>query len=785
MNNVYLLLSFREHILKMDNDVRFSFVYKGSMDKKFGTFKGVFVPSTEAILGTVLFLLMPLLVADVGLISMLFIVILAHSVTISTSFSLADCATNLNTIEGGGMYALSKKSLGNAMGGSIGVQLYLAQAASIGFYCIGFAEPLQPLLSPLLGAFSPFQDFSPEGLLLQKQLLASFFFILFFIIVMGGADFTLKIQSFILFVLGVSVVVILISPLLPLSIEGKKLFLPAPNLSGNRPLTVGIFFLTFTQFFPAVTGISTGVGMSGDLKNPQKSIVRGTFTAIFVTMLIYIAVTFLFAFMDRSILLSGYKGQNPQGVLLTELFGLNKAFPQNIPGLLILLGVLFATCSSALSVFLTGPRTLQYLAKDGILPRRLDFLKDDFIEGGNEPRYAMLITFVLGISIIWMGSINFAAIIVGILFLVVYGWVNGAAFLERISRNPTFRPTFRGHWAVSLYGFLSCLVAISLFNWKVGILIFLSQYILFRLILKYKAEGKLEGVWWGFLFRMITHALERLQGIVQGSRNWRPVITSFAYREDLEIWKKIAFLSEKMASYQGLISLNLLTPLKVYEEPAHCGSLSVPAVEIVTASPSQAVISLMQGCQHSGIAPNTVLMQYHSKLENVKILNQALFQDKNILFLKNGERLKTGGLLDIWWRGEQNGNLMVLLAYIMNLASDIRERYDIRIIRKLGEQEERINAEKELKTLLKNARLNGEVLILDDSSQTFKSALEKVSSSSSLIMMGLPGNYTGNNGTRSLFKLNEFFFDKEISGYDALPAILFIRSAKLMTIMED
>ncbi len=755
------------------------------MEKKFGTFKGVFVPSTEAILGTVLFLLMPLLVADVGLFPMLLIVILAHSVTISTSFSLADCATNLNTIEGGGMYALAKKSLGNAMGGSIGVMLYLAQAASVGFYSIGFAEPLQPLIAPLLDFFAPFQDFSPGGILFQKQLLASFFFILFFIIVMAGADFTLKIQILILAVLGLSVGAIFVSPFLDLDYEGIKLFQALPDIKGNRPLTIGIFFLAFTQFFPAVTGISTGVGMSGDLKDPRKSIVYGTFSAILVTMAVYIAVTVLFAFIDTSVLLTGYDGENPQGRLLTDLFGLGKPFPAGLPGLLVLLGVLFATCSSALSVFMTGPRTLQYLAKDGILPRKLDFLQKDFKASGTEPRYALIVTFFLGISIIWMGNINFAAIIVGILFLVVYGWVNGAAFLERISRNPSFRPTFKGHWLISLYGFLSCLAAISLFNWKVGVLIFLSQYWMFRLILKYKAEGKLEGVWWGFLFRLITRALENLQGIVQGSQNWRPVISSFAYREEYDIWKKIGFLSEKLASYQGLVSLTILAPPKQTDTPADCSSLSIPAVEIFSGNPGQTVLDLMQSCQHSGIAPNTVLMQYHSKLENVKILNKALSLDKDILFLKNGERFKTGGLLDIWWRGEQNGNLMVLLAYIMNLSSEERDRYDIRIIRKLGKDEDKQSAETELDSLLKVARLNGEILILDDGEMTFKESLEKVSSSTSLIMMGLPGNYVSENGNRSLFKLNEFFFDKEISGYGNLPAILFVRSSRPMKLMED
>jgi hypothetical protein len=68
--------------------------------KKFGTVKDVFIPSTEALLGTVLFFLLPVLTADVGLIAVTSIIVPAHTATIATSFSIADCATNLNTIGG-------------------------------------------------------------------------------------------------------------------------------------------------------------------------------------------------------------------------------------------------------------------------------------------------------------------------------------------------------------------------------------------------------------------------------------------------------------------------------------------------------------------------------------------------------------------------------------------------------------------------------------------------------------------------------------------------------------
>ena len=115
--------------------------------KRFGTFSGVFVPSFEAILGAVLFIILPMLTGVLGFWQMALIIVLANTVTLSTGFSISDCTTNLVKVGAGGMYAISKSSLGKAFGGSIGIQLFIAQAASIGFYCIAFATPLQAIFA--------------------------------------------------------------------------------------------------------------------------------------------------------------------------------------------------------------------------------------------------------------------------------------------------------------------------------------------------------------------------------------------------------------------------------------------------------------------------------------------------------------------------------------------------------------------------------------------------------------------------------------------------------------
>jgi len=735
---------------------------------KFGTFKGVFVPSTEAILGTVLFLLMPVLIADVGLWAMLGVIILAHTVTFATSFSIADCATNLNDIGPGGMYALSRRSLGKALGGSIGVQLYFAQAASIGFYSIGFAEPLRAIVAPMLDSFDVFAATDPGSILMQKQIIATAFFFVFFVIVMVGADFTLKIQTLILFVLGASIITVIISPFFNVTYEGVAVFSENFNLTGNRGLTMGLFFMTFAQFFPAVCGIDAGIGMSGDLKDPRKSLVKGTFSAIGVTFVLYLVAAVVFSMMDKNVLIESYAGDVPVGVLLTDIINYADKFPSNILGLILVIGVLFATGSSALSVFMTSPRTLQSLAINDVLPNRLKFFGNDFRKGGNEPRFATILSGILGLAVIWSGSISTASMIVGILFIVVYGWINGSAFLERISGNPGFRPTSKNHWSVSLYGFLICVVAIMLFDPLVGLGIIFSQYIIFKMILKYKAQNRIEGVWWGIIFTLSTKWLKVLKKLVQGSKNWRPVVAAVSGPKEDSAHEKIAFFASFIERHKGLVHLNALgrtTPFNDY---------GIPTENIEYEDLDDTVKALLTTSHPAGIETNTVLIEYMKKLNTISVIRMMLKRKKNVLLLKNSEKLEKLERIDIWWRGEMNGNLMVLLAYIINCPR-------IRIIRMVEGQETYENDRREMKELLEKARLVGEVVIIEREDLPFGEVLTKYSSQADLIMMGFPGKISED---KKSFILDEFFFDRQIANYDDLPATLFVKSVQILELFE-
>ncbi len=760
---------------------------------KFGTFKGVFVPSTEAILGTVLFLLLPVLTADLGLMRMLMIVVLAHTVTFSTMFSISDIATNLNTIGGGGMYALIKRSLGKAMGGSIGIQLFIAQAASIGFYSIGFAEPLHSILGPILQKIPPLSGVTPADILFQKQILSSVIFVVFFTIVMFGADFTLKVQTLILYVLGISILAISISPLFRFEPEGKILFegLENLNMNGNREITLGIFFVAFAQFFPAVTGVDAGVGMSGDLKDPKRSLVKGTVYSIAITFIVYLTATFVFSLMNKDLLITGYtKNGDAAGYLLPDILSAAKGFPGNIFGVTILIGILFATGSSALSVFMTAPRTLKSLTNDGVLPRFMNIFSQDIKAGGNEPRYAVLLSFVIGFGVIWMGDISMAAMIVGICFLIVYGMLNGAAFLERISGNPSFRPTSRGHWTISLYGFLSSMIIITLFSVRVGLVVLLLQFIIFRLILKYKSGGRLEGVWWGVMFYFITKGLKSLKSIVQGTKNWRPIVTSIGFSSRPAAAANIKLVSDMLLSFKGLVNMNVL---RRYEEKETGMELmdeesDLPLKDVEVKDPTLAMLSILQISYIGGLHSNTILFDYNPELDNIKIFSRILSLNKNILLLKSESRIEETGLdpIDIWWRGEKNGNLMVLIAYIINSAIELRTGKEIalRIIRKAGPDEDPSDAKKEMKELLAKARLEGEVIILPHSQENFTDTLRNISGKAGLIMIGLPGQFVTEN-EKKVFRFDRSFIEKGLSGYRDLPPVLLVKSVTDFELFDE
>ncbi len=232
----------------------------GAPLKRFGAFSGVFTPSILTIVGVILYLRVGWVVGNAGLAGALAIVALAHLISAITGLSVASISTN-RTIGVGGAYFMISRSLGGSAGAAIGIPLFLAQALSIAFYVVGFAESLSTLISGV-----------------DPRIVGSATVVVLTLISLKGADLAIKTQYFVMATIGIS----LLSFFLGRSPE------PPAEVQMTNPDGLP-FAVVFAVFFPAVTGIMAGVSMSGDLRDPRRDLPRGTLLAIGVGFLIYMA----------------------------------------------------------------------------------------------------------------------------------------------------------------------------------------------------------------------------------------------------------------------------------------------------------------------------------------------------------------------------------------------------------------------------------------------------------------------------------------------------------------
>ena len=149
----------------------------------------------------------------------------------------------------------------------------------------------------------------------------------------------------------------------------------------------GNMFLVLAIIFPAFTGITAGVGLSGDLKNPGKSIPIGTIAATFTGLVLYLIICLKLA-----------NSASPESLLSNQLIMSDIAIGGKI---LIPLGLAACTFTSALSSIMVGPRTLQALALDDSLPikNRNEWLSQTR-EKDNEPVNASLVTCMIAMVLL-------------------------------------------------------------------------------------------------------------------------------------------------------------------------------------------------------------------------------------------------------------------------------------------------------------------------------------------------------------------------------------------------
>ncbi len=368
-------------------------------DGKFGTFSGVFTPSILTILGVIMYLRLPWVVGSAGLYAGLGIILVSHVISISTGLSISSIATD-KKVGAGGPYYIVSRSLGLPIGGTLGVTLFLGLAFSVSLYVIGFSE-------------SFLSSFNIERTPTAIRICGTATILLITAVTLISTAFAIKTQYVILGLIALSLGSIFLgSPASSAPVENLGVHPGAPSMA-----------VLFGIFFPAVTGFTAGVNMSGDLRNPKQSIPRGTMLAIAAGMAVYVGLA---VFLAKRV---------PAQLLVDEPDILVKT--AWIP-VLVVAGIWGATLSSALGSIMGAPRILQALSSDRITPRW-------FARGygkTNEPRNALVLAFAIAEGGILIAELDAIARIVSMVFLAMYGFLNMSCAIESWA-SPDFRPAFR------------------------------------------------------------------------------------------------------------------------------------------------------------------------------------------------------------------------------------------------------------------------------------------------------------------------------------------------------
>lgn len=656
--------------------------------KKYGTFAGVFTPTLLTILGVIMFLREGWVVGNAGLLGSLSIITLSFAITFCTALSMSSFVTNTR-VGAGGAFSIVSQSLGIEIGGSIGIPLFVSQAIAVSMYIFGFRAgwlwifPEHPAILVDLGTF---------GLIVCISLIST--------------SFAFRIQYGILFVI--------ISALASIGLAAAAgSMTQSPELWGAFPGSIengfkGVsYWEVFAVFFPASTGIMAGANMSGELKNPRKSIPFGTISAIILCYFIYVALAYWLS-----------KSATTEELTNDYTVMINKAF-WSPP---VLAGLLAATFSSALSSFIGAPRILQALAAHNIVPFGNWIVKRT---QSGEPRNAMLVSCGIVLLSLMMRDLNIIAPLITMIFLITYCVINFVVILEQRLQLISFRPSFKVPATISYFGFLGSIFAMFIISPLFGLLATEFIGVVYFILLRKQLNAPFSDVRSGLFSAFAEWSAKKVM-LLHGrsERAWKPNI--LLPIEDTNRLKGVFRLVYHLAKPVGSVKLLGIQPkskLREFEETLENESSAFLQRGVFSSSSviqaekfTQGIISGIQAMRGAFFKPNLLFLEIPKNQDLHKnlweVIKVAEYSKMGIALIADHPQAGLGRRkkINVWispqetWKVDlklENIDLLILLAYRLYDSWNGELNVYVRVENK----KEKKKAEEFLKRIIHLARL--------------------------------------------------------------------------------
>ncbi len=674
-------------------------------NQKFGTFLGVYVPCILMIFGVIIFLRLGWIVGVTGLPTALAIITFAAVIALVTVVSMAAISTNIE-VGTGGVYYIVSRSLGIEAGAAVGIPLYFKQSLSIAFCTIGFAESLHDLI--------PQWSITTIGMgALGVLSLLAYFSI-------SGA---LKVQ--------VAIFIAIIASFISLFTGSSLIPVQEANFTSTAPISLG-FWAVFSIFFPAMTGMESSVSLSGDLRNPSRSLPLGTILAILTGWVCYVAIAIFLTY------------QVPMQRLIEEPFIMQSL--ATIPSLIIV-GIWGATLSSAIGGLLGAPRTLQAISDDGIAPKIFGRTFGPM----NEPKVATLVTCALSFIAVYFGSIDIIAPLMTMITLICYLVLNLAAGIETLMANPSWRPRFYVHWSISFAGAALCLIAMLMIDAGSALLALALVSLIYFLVKSRKFQSSWDDICDGILLFFSRKAIYKLLHLDSQSKSWRPHFLVFTKASETQANSLLSF-SEAISQSKSFLTMTSFVEEGVSNHQSR-KELSVQFSHklrernidafVQIKETSKVTSGMQQMIEHYGLGPltpNTIVFGGVKKEDEskdfVEVLRAAFIKQFNIVIMRETKK-PTSGDIHVWWDERHNDNSELMLVFaIMLKQNSAWKKTQIRLKVIAANEAAREKKRVELQKLCFEKRLPIDVEILIAPEESFEIVFQ-TSAHAGIVFMGL------------------------------------------------
>ena len=687
-------------------------------DDKLGTFIGVFTPTILTILGVIMYLRLGWLAGHLGLIRIVFVVVLANAITFITTLAFSAVATNAR-VGVGGAYFIISRSLGLELGGAIGVPLFLSQTFSVTLYAYGLAES--------------FRIIWPELPLLPVTLVTV---VAVGVLAFTGAERALRAQIVLMGFVVLSLVALTIGAFVRSSGIEVTLHPPTGDVS---------FWAGFAVFFPAVTGVMAGLGLSGDLRDPGKSIPLGSIAAVGTGFLVYLLVPVLLCL-----------GSDPSSLRDNPMVWSKIAI---LGPWLVLPGLWSAIFSSAVGSMLAAPRTLQALAQDGLVPH---FLWRP-TGGSRELLPGLAVALAIAVGAVFLGNLNAVAAVVSMFFLTVYGTVNLVAAFEVLSGDPSWRPKISVPWPVTLAGGFACVVVMVLISPVAGVLALVAEFSLWMYLSRKAQQARWGDARRGLYEALIRWALIRLNERPMSARNWRPHILTFVV-DPLKELDLIRF-GDWFSQGRGVVTVCNLVIGDLLNEELDLAARRNKIVEVIEEEDivvfpevdavndvAEGIINVSQANGMAGMSSNTVLLGWPESVELraefLRVMRRLERLNKSFVlgrirprYIYRRERPK----IHVWWGGlERNGDLLLLLAHLLNSNPEWRGA-TVEVMSIASSELMKTRTEAYLRQLIPEIRIDASVrVVVKPKDEPVVDVIQRESADAAAVFLGLQMPEVGN-----------------------------------------